>query len=536
MQDLDARTRIVGLLGWPVGHSVSPPMQNAAFKALGLNYRYVAFPVPPSRIGEATIGLRALSLAGANVTIPHKESIVPYLDELTSEAQAIGAVNTVVRDGNRLIGHNTDGRGFLLSLRAASGFDPLGKTAVLIGAGGSARAVGAALVNAGAARVIITNRTPGRAELLADVLKAMGPPVVPSGFTPSPAPGPAAEVWTVPFEPHAVAEAVARADLVVNCTPAGLRREEDVSRVQMVPRTGEGGLLALLPDLEFRSVACDLIFNPPATPFLARAAQGGALAVGGLGMLVYQGALAFKLWTGLEPPLEVMSAAARRALAQDVAPSGLESSWAGAITGITGGALPPSARTADGAFFPGAAPRRVSPRGISTRNLVLTGFMGSGKTLIGKLVADRLGLPFVDTDIEVERTAGIEIPEIFASAGEPGFRDLEAKVIAGLTTRRGQVIATGGGALLREQNAFLLRAGGLLVTLMVDPATVLERVKLDGKRPLLAVPNPEARIRELLAEREPVYRLNADMIVDTRDRTPEDIATEVAGWAAARLW
>jgi len=283
--ELTGRTRVVGVIGWPIAHSVSPAMYNAAFRTLGMDWCYVPFPVRPERVPEAVAGARALGLRGINATVPHKQALVPLVDALTPAARAIGAVNTVVYDPERTLGHNTDAAGFLRSLREA-GLAPEQCTALVLGAGGAARAVVYALVDLGA-RVTILNRTPERAENLA---QQMAP--VRTG----------AHLEAGPLEREALRRAAIDADLVVNTTSLGMWPEVDASPWPY--------------DLPFpqHALLFDLIYNPRRTRLMAHAAAYGATAVGGLRMLVHQGAEAFELWTGISPPVDVMSKACERAL------------------------------------------------------------------------------------------------------------------------------------------------------------------------------------------------------------------------------
>ncbi|MCB0045743.1 MAG: shikimate dehydrogenase [Caldilineaceae bacterium] len=279
----------VGLLGWPVSHSVSPAMHNAAFAELGLDdWRYVTLPVPPepsARILEAVLGLRALGLRGANVTVPHKQAVIPTLDELTPAARAMGAVNTIWIEEDRLWGDNTDGPGFVADLRQHA-VDPAGKTALVLGAGGSARAVVYGLADAGCRAIVILNRTVGKAEALAETMQQLFPACAISAG-------------------RMVADLArcADADLVINCTSLGM-----TPNVTSMPWSA---------DIPFRAgqVVYDLVYNPAETRLLRKASEDGAQAVGGLGMLVMQGALAFARWTGRPAPGDVMRKAAEEAMA-----------------------------------------------------------------------------------------------------------------------------------------------------------------------------------------------------------------------------
>jgi shikimate dehydrogenase len=292
MLDITGKTQIVGLIGWPVSHSVSPPMHNAAFAALELDWRYVPLPVPAQpaeRIHEAVRGLAALGLRGSNVTIPHKQAVMASLDRLSPAAQAIGAVNTICVEADGLLfGDNTDGRGFVADLRD-HGVEPRGQCALVLGAGGSARAVVFGLAEAGCVEIAIANRSRDRAGALAAAMQAHFPAC-------------RIQAHTLPDDLPALAE---RANLVVNCTSLGM-----TPNVEGVP---------WLPELPFRhdQSVYDLVYNPPRTRLLAQAEHDGAQAIGGLGMLIWQGAIAFELWTGVQPPIDAMRSAVERALRRD---------------------------------------------------------------------------------------------------------------------------------------------------------------------------------------------------------------------------
>jgi len=284
MFNITGRTTLVGVIGWPVEHSLSPAMHNAAFAALGLDWVYVPLPVYPDHVGEAVRGLRALGLAGANVTVPHKQAVLAYLDHISHAAQVIGAVNTIVVREGLLYGDNTDATGFIASLHDV-GFDPAGTYCAVLGAGGAARAVVHALAGAGARQVCVYNRHISRAyDLCRDMAKFHG---------------------DVRFESAALDDVSAigdDTDLLVNTTTLGMWPETEVSPW---PRD--------LP-IPGQLTVCDLVYNPPETLFLSQARAVGAETVGGLGMLVHQGAAAFELWTGRPAPLAIMRAACMETL------------------------------------------------------------------------------------------------------------------------------------------------------------------------------------------------------------------------------
>jgi shikimate dehydrogenase len=274
------KAELVGVFGYPVAENPTGVMQEAAFEDRGLNWRYLTIEVRPENLEQAMIGLRAFGMQGVNLTIPHKVAVIQYLDRLSPETELIGAVNTVVREGKELIGHNTDGKGFLRSVRDDAGVDPAGKRIVFLGAGGAARAMSVELALAGTAHITIVNRTPNRGQELAKHL---------SDVTPA-----AAQFvhwqgeYSVPPE----------ADILVNATSIGL-----FPNVEEAPAVD---IASIRPDL----LVCDVIPNPPHTAFLRAVEAVGARTLDGLGMLVYQGAIAFQMWTGIEASIPVM----RRAL------------------------------------------------------------------------------------------------------------------------------------------------------------------------------------------------------------------------------
>ena len=253
-------------------------MHNAAFAALSLNWCYVGFPVPRDRLGEALRGLAALGVAGVNVTVPHKEAALAYLDETSDEARGIGAVNTIRNDGGRLFGYNTDGAGMLDALRADARISVEGKRAVIIGAGGGARAAAFALTAAGAEAVAIANRNWDRAASLADSVRRAFPRCA---------------VDAVALEGATLAAALDEAALLIQATPVGGDGQRAASPVPA---------RALRPDL----FVMDMVYDPLETTLLREARARGCRTLGGLPMLVYQGARALEIWTGRPAPVEVM--------------------------------------------------------------------------------------------------------------------------------------------------------------------------------------------------------------------------------------
>jgi len=267
---------LLGLFGNPVGHSLSPLMQNSAISMLGLPYIYLPFKIDPTQLKDAVAAIRALGMGGVNVTIPFKEAVIPFLDELSPSARACGAVNLIQNQSGRLIGFNTDGEGFIRSLAEAS-ITPRGRV-VLIGAGGAARALAWALTKFPVEQIVFLDIDEVRAQKLAATMRQ---------------------------EAHCVSQAKlmcedtfrevsAAADFIINCSSVG-----------MFPKTDDCPVDSL-DQVRDEAVVCDLVYNPLQTRFLQMAAARGLKTIGGLSMLVHQGALALEILTGSEAPVAHM--------------------------------------------------------------------------------------------------------------------------------------------------------------------------------------------------------------------------------------
>jgi shikimate dehydrogenase len=271
-------THTVGIIGWPVAHSLSPAVHNAAFAALAMDWIYVPLPVSPPDLPAALDGLAPLGFAGANITMPHKTFSAARADSLSDDARRLRAVNTLVVEGDELHGHNTDAPGFDRFLRKDTEFRPPGRSALLYGAGGAARAVALALARDGLAELTVAVRDPAAAAGLVGALDGLATAVQVILFGDAQA-----------TRPH----------LIVNATPAGA-----------------DGAAFPTPQLGPDQTAIDLQYGAAPTTLLIRAREAGASAFGGLGLLLHQAALTFELWTGVEPPFEVMSAAALAEIAR----------------------------------------------------------------------------------------------------------------------------------------------------------------------------------------------------------------------------
>ncbi len=271
---------MAAVIGDPVDHSLSPVLHNAAFAALGLDWVYLALHVATGRVPDAMAGVRALGLAGLSVTMPHKAAVAAEMDQLSPTAARLGAVNTVIRQGSHLLGDSTDGDGFLASLVVDHEWQAAGRRCVVLGAGGAARAVVLALAEAGGADISVV----ARRDAAADAAAALA--------------GPAGHAASV----DAVSDAIADAELIVNATPVGMTEPPGAVELPFMldpSRLGPGQLVV------------DLIYAPASTPLLDAARAAGAGVANGLGTLIHQAALQCRMWTGIDPPLDVMWAAAR---------------------------------------------------------------------------------------------------------------------------------------------------------------------------------------------------------------------------------
>lgn len=281
--EIDGSTKIYGVIGYPVKHTFSPYFHNAAFKALKLNAAYVPFEVAPAKLKDAIRGLQALGVRGINVTIPHKEAVIPLLDELSPQAKGIGAVNVILSEDGKLIGHNTDGEGFLVSLKKNLNASPKNKSIFILGAGGAAKALSYVLAREEAKSITLVDVMHQRAKELALKTKRAFPKC---------------EVKSIPYLMSRIDEEALNADILINATPVGMK-EGDPCIVSTD---------ALHKDL----IVCDLIYNPLETNLLKEARKRGLKSINGIGMLLYQGALSFELFTGKKAPLSVMRAALKK--------------------------------------------------------------------------------------------------------------------------------------------------------------------------------------------------------------------------------
>ena len=274
---ISGSTILVGVIGNPVKHSLSPVILNAAFREAKINWVYTAFETPEEKLADAIGGIRALGIAGLSVTMPHKAKVCSLLDEISDSAQTLNAVNCIVNDAGKLEGHNTDGDGFLDAVKHDAGLDVAGKKVLLVGSGGSARSIIHSLGKAGAAEIAVINRTKKKALDALELAGSVGRYV----------------------EETEIPEVVSEANLVVNATPIGMLDTDDTANFPIEPNLFSKGQLAI-----------DLIYHPISTPWMEALRDLEVEAHGGLSMLIFQAARAFKLWTGKEAPVDAMRKAA----------------------------------------------------------------------------------------------------------------------------------------------------------------------------------------------------------------------------------
>jgi shikimate dehydrogenase len=280
---IDGNTRLVGIIGSPLEHTLSPIIHNAAFDYLGLNWCYIPLPVQEGHLQKAIEGIKALNFTGVNVTMPFKTEVISILDEVAMFAESVGAVNTIFIDKGKLIGYNTDGRGFYTALMRDLGYEVKGRKVLVLGAGGASRSVTVSLALAGCQSIVIVNRSPERSRQLADIILKSAPDIK--------------VTWLSPEDNYDIV--VAESDVIINATPL---------------TTFNGTLRVPVSLLNKNQLVCDLNYSLYQPPLLQEAEARGAQVMDGKGMLLYQAAAAFEIWTGLEAPVEVMRVAIIRAL------------------------------------------------------------------------------------------------------------------------------------------------------------------------------------------------------------------------------
>jgi shikimate dehydrogenase len=428
-----SEVKLFAVTGNPILHSRSPEIFQAAFKALGLdNYYYVRFAA--LRAEEIVQAMKEITICGFNVTSPFKEKVIPLLDDVDEGARKIGAVNLILNEGGNLKGFNTDVVGVEQAF-LENGVTLAGKKAVVLGAGGAAKAAVAALALAGT-DVVIINRTFKKAQSLAETFTCRAAPMEDLG------------------------KEIAEADMLVSCLSAGI----DIVPVQSLRH----GLVVLDANYgETSALVCE-------------EARNGCTIIDGREWLLYQGVKAFTCFTGIQkPPVEVM----RKTLYEN--------------------------------------------KEFKKRNIALIGFMGAGKSTVGRHVAKRLRAHLIDIDSEIEKLNSMSIEEIFEKNGEEAFRRMEANEIKHVADLSGSVISCGGGVVLNKSSMNYLRKHCIIIWLWADIDTILKRTGANAVRPLLNIKDRRSSIETLLTFRKHHYAGASDLLVSTDHKKPEEIAERI---------
>ena len=428
---MDGKTKVYGVMGDPIEHSMSPLMHNFYAERTGTDLVYVPFHVNRGTVEMAVKGAFALNIQGMNVTVPHKQDVMKCLEAIDEDAKAIGAVNTLVRTEHGYKGYNTDGAGLKRAMDEA-GISIAGEKCILIGAGGAAKAAAYILAKSGASVVYILNRSVEKAAALADYINGlMGRAVL--------IPLKLEEYDQIPQEEKGY--------LAIQSTSVGMHpHTEDV----------------IIEDEAFYKLihtAVDIVYTPSCTKFMKMVQAAGGKAINGLDMLLYQGLIAFERWN---PEVKVDKDTIDR----------IREMILDHLHGNT-----------------------------RKHNVIFTGFMGAGKTTVGKELVKK-GFELIDTDAYIEACERMSISDIFAQKGEDYFRQAETKALKTLLVQDKQfVISCGGGMPLREENRKLLKKLGMVVYLRIQPETVLARLKGDTTRPLLKGDDSGERVRTLMKQR-----------------------------------
>lgn len=437
----------LAVIGYPIAHSYSPLMHNFISREMNVDFTYEAFETPPEKLGDIVAMLKKEGFLGFNVTAPHKFNVMQYLDEISEEALFFGSVNTVLNKNGKLIGYNTDAEGFYEALRWR-GIDLQGKHILMLGAGGASQPVSINLAPK-CASLTVTNRTKERLFALKEQVK---------------------RCTGIDIKTEVERE---KYDIIINCTSLGMG--DNIGKSPLLD-------LSIIGDDTY---CVDMIYNPWESKFLRDAKSTGAKCENGLSMLIFQGILAYRIFTGIDVPLSV----------------------------------------ADG----------IRIEILNHRNIVLTGFMASGKSVCGKALAEKLGREFVDSDCVIEEKCKMTIPQVFEKYGEEYFRKVEKEVIYQLSLKSGCVIATGGGVVLDKENISTLRKNATIVNLEPCESVIRERLSRDdGTRPL----NKGQDIEQILKRfegRKPFYD-NCDVKVKiTTDMSVEDVTSAVLKGLEGRI-
>lgn len=469
--EIGGSTRLIGLIGNPVEHTLSPVIHNGISRALGVQSVYVPFKVEKDGIGSAVKGAYELNILGLNVTVPHKNAVIEHLVGIDEAAKHIGAVNTLVRDEaeHGYIGYNTDMPGLLRQV-TEDGISLKGRTVVILGAGGASKAVVYMCLSEGAGKIYLLNRTVEKACAIADEMNGLLDNAIDERLSENVYKD--NEKGTVQLK---------------KVIPMSINDYDDISEDKLIVYQATSiGLMPHVDDVVIDDAAfykkievgIDLIYNPANTRFMQLVTENGGKAYNALKMLLYQGVIAYELWHNIKVPDDII---------KDVYVE---------------------------------LKRKVYPKD----NIVLIGFMGSGKSTVGRALADELNMGFLDTDEYIEEQAGMTISEIFDKKGESEFRKLETETLIKLcNSLSNTVISTGGGMPLRTENSRLLKELGRVFYLSAANRVIYDRVKEDTKRPLLQDADPYAKICRMMKERGPLYEKACDVKVDTNSNELDEV-------------
>ncbi|MBQ8086514.1 MAG: AAA family ATPase [Lachnospiraceae bacterium] len=469
-------TRTIGLIGNPVEHTLSPVIHNGISDAMGIASVYVPFKVDSDGIGEAVKGAYELNILGLNVTVPHKNAVMASLVSIDEDALHIGAVNTLVRDEDKhgYVGYNTDMPGLLRQIKE-DGISLKDRTVVVLGAGGASKAVVYMCLKEGADKIYLLNRTIDKAKKIADDMNEIA------------ALGIVKDSKDTDASASKV-EHVEKRDIVI---PRSIKDYNKITENNLIvfqatsiglsPNVDE----VVIDDSEFYKkidTGIDLIYNPAETKFMKLVKANGGKAYNALKMLLYQGVIAYELWHNVKVPDDIIA---------DIYVE---------------------------------LKRQVYPKD----NIVLIGFMGSGKSTVGKALAKSLNMDFLDTDEYIEEKAGMTISDIFEKKGEEEFRRIETETLCELKeSLANTIISTGGGMPLRSENARLLKETGKVFYLSASAGIIYDRVKDDTKRPLLMVDDPYGKICSMMKERKPLYEKACDYVIDTNSNDIDEIIEKI---------
>ena len=485
--NINGKTRLIGLIGNPVEHTLSPVIHNNISEKMGINSVYVPFRVEDEGLAGAVNGAFKLNILGLNVTVPHKNAVKECLVDIDDAARDIGAVITLVCDESKhgFKGYNTDYMGLARQIKE-DGIDLWGKVVAILGAGGAAKAVTYMCIKNGASKIYILNRTVDKAKCIAEDMYGLlnNDSSLYNSFGDS-----SKEISKDNMViKDIVLDRISSKEYII---PISLNENNVITEDDLIVFQATSIGLSpnidqvVIEDKEFYkkiAVGVDLIYNPATTKFMKLVNENGGKTYNALKMLLYQGVAAYELWHKISVPQDIIEEVYIE------------------------------------------LKRKVYPKD----NIVLIGFMGSGKSTVGKALAERNSMNFIDTDEYIENKAGMSIADIFEKMGEDEFRKIETETLIELRDNLSNtVLATGGGMPLRHENAFLLKEIGRVFYLTAANRVIYDRVKEDTKRPLLQCDDPYSKICDLMKERRPLYEKACDAMIDTNSNDLEEVLTSI---------